>query len=136
VRELIATLRGLFTAGAKARSRPSRPVAAGGVAPPPARRFADFPNPFRSAEAPDPAVAVRRTFEALDCWAAERGRPRTGDCTATEFAGQVMRQHPELGDGVRALAGTYAALTYADRRPEANELPRLAALWTLLERGQ
>jgi len=136
IRELIASLRGLFQAKAKTRRRAPNAKAADEASAQTTRRFADVKNPFRAGEPVEPALAVQRTYEALELWSAERGLARAPEMTATEFAQRLMTRHPELSDGVRLLARVYGGLLYADRPPLVAELPPLANLWTALEARQ
>jgi hypothetical protein len=136
IQELIASLRGLFQSTAKARQRGPAARSKGDVSAQPAVRFADLSNPFQAGEAVDPAIAVRRTYEALEVWAAERGAARAPESTATEFAHHLMTLYPELSDGIRRVTGVYTGMIYADRTPVAAELPPLSALWRALEKRQ
>lgn len=135
IRELVAALRGLFLPHAARRARsnmsttnPARPV--------PGRRFDELANPFRAGAVVEPSAAVRQTFEALELWATERGQARAPETTVMEFCQRLTTLHPELRDGLRSLAALYAGLMYADRSPQATELPALAELWLALERAQ
>lgn len=136
IQELIASLRGLFQSTAKARQRGQKASNTGVVSAQPAIRFADLTNPFQAGESIDPTIAVRRTYEALEVWAAERGAARAPESTATEFAQNLMNLYPELSDGIRRVTGIYTGMIYADRTPVAAELPPLSALWRALEKRQ
>ena len=135
IRELIDSIRGLFRYDSKARKRSQTAKTAEPVSPAPIR-FADLPNPFRSGQTIAPALAVRQTYEALELWAAERGAKRALDITSTEYAQNLMSIYPELSDGIRRLARIYAGLIYADREPQADELPPLAELWSAMASRQ
>lgn len=134
LQELIASLRGLFQSTAKTRQRRQNAALKGVVSAQPTLRFADLTNPFQAGESVAPAIAVQRTYEALELWAAERGSARAPESTATEFAHNLMFLYPELSDGIRRLTGIYTGMIYADRPPAATELPPLSALWSALER--
>ncbi len=136
IRELIASLRGLFQASAKTRQRAQRAKAVAETSAQPTRRFTDLKNPFRAGEAVDPALTVQRTYEALELWAAEHGHARPPEMTATEFAQRLISRHPELSDGVRLLVRVYGGWIYGDRPPLVAELSPLANLWTALEARQ
>jgi hypothetical protein len=136
IQELIASLRGLFRSTAKTRQKELNARSNGVGSAQPAIRFADLTNPFQAGESVDPAIAVQRTYEALELWAAERGDARAPESTATEFARHLMNLYPELSDGIRRLTGIYTGMIYADRTPVAAELPPLSALWRALEKRQ
>lgn len=134
IRDLIASIRGLFEprtnpqeAGKRARHEEPAPESR--------IRFADLANPFLSEDATDPDETVRRTYEALECWAAEHGTARAPNMTSTEFARKMMSNYPELREGVHRLARLYAGLLYADRSPRKDELPPLAVLWSRMAAG-
>jgi hypothetical protein len=134
-RELIDSLRGLFRREPAKRGQTRRGGPSGGPLPPHVR-FDDLTNPFRPGEAVDPAAVVRRTYEAMELWAAERGTVRAPDVTSMEFAQSLMTAHPELRAGIRQLARLHAGLLYAGREPEEEELPPLAELWDAMENQQ
>jgi hypothetical protein len=136
IQELIASLRGLFQSTAKGRQRGQKASNTGVVSTQSAIRFADLTNPFQAGGSVDPTIAVRRTYEALELWAAERGAARAPESTATEFAQNLMNRYPELSDGIRRLTGIYTGMIYAERTPVAAELPPLSALWSALEKRQ
>jgi hypothetical protein len=135
IRELIDSLRGLFRREPAKRGQ-SRRGGPSGRPSPPQVRFDDLTNPFRPGEEVNPAAAVRRTYEALELWAAERGIVRAPEVTSMEFAQSMMSVHPELRAGIRQLARLHAGLLYAGRVPEEEELPPLAELWAAMESQQ
>jgi len=94
------------------------------------RIFAELANPFSSgAPALSPDVVVERTYDALEVWAAENGRPRDREMTANEFARELTHLHPGAKHEINRLISLYSGSVYADRVPTADELPPLAKLW-------
>lgn len=100
-----------------------------------ARRFSDFPNPFRSGLATRASMTelIRYSFEALEAWGREHDLPRDPDQTPVEFAQQVARHHPPLAGSSGKLAELYSLVTYSHAPAPASTASHLQQLWTNLE---
>ena len=101
----------------------------------PSRRFAECENPFRSSPNLPPAVIVRKTLEALEVWAAERGYQRALDQTVDEFARQLSVRRKDLRQELSLLLELHTQLAYAGQTVSAQETLRLRRLWQILGRG-
>ena len=95
------------------------------------RPFSDFVDPFAAGTAGrrSPAELVRYTFEAIEAWALERGRPRQPDETPHEFARGLAATFSALGEDARRLADLYCQAAYTTDALPAAGVERLAHLW-------
>ncbi len=107
------------------------------VEPTPQRRFADYPNPFRTkaVEAWEPEEIVRYTFEAVEAWGRERGWVRLEDATAMEYMRQLGMKVPALRREFRALGKLYGQAAYAPGSLTPMQASDLHSLWERLERS-
>jgi hypothetical protein len=117
--------------GGRSRAKEAAEAAA---AKKPLPRFADFRDPFASGAAGryPPAELVRYTFEALEAWARDRGRPRHPDQTPHEFVRTLTEKSPALGDDVTRLAELYCQVAYAPFNLPPASAARLAELWRIM----
>jgi hypothetical protein len=95
------------------------------------RPFSDFADPFAAGTAArrSPAELVRYTFEALEAWALEHGRPRQSDETPHEFARGLAAKFSTLGDDARRLADLYCQAAYTKDALPTVGVARLSQLW-------
>lgn len=101
----------------------------------PARRFADFVNPFATGQAGDwpPEQLVRYTFEAIEVWASEHGLPRRPEQTPHEFVQCLVSNVPLLTADAMLLADLYCQAAYAAGELSVASITRLSRLWRNLE---
>ncbi len=97
----------------------------------PLPRFADYTDPFASGAAGRyrPEELVRYTFEALEAWARDVGRPRLPDQTPHEFARCLAAEAAPLAADAGYLAELYCHVAYAHATPAAASVARLSQLW-------
>ncbi|MBL9138176.1 MAG: DUF4129 domain-containing protein [Verrucomicrobiales bacterium] len=109
------------------------------AAPPPAsaapaprrRRFAEFEDPFRhggSTRMTPDELAVY-TFEALEAWAADRGRERPPDQTPLSFGRDLEGVLDERTDDLRSAVRLYLRAAYGGGGTLAEETDPLRRLW-------
>jgi hypothetical protein len=98
---------------------------------PPPRRFADFVDPFATGQTwrYPPEELVRYTFEALEAWAMDHGKPRLPEQTPHEFARALGEQVAELSDDAGRLAELYCQAAYAEGTLPPKSAARLERLW-------
>ncbi len=101
----------------------------------PARRFADFTNPFATGQAGNwpPERLVRCTFEAMEAWASEHGHPRSPEQTPHEFVQCLASNVPALAADAGLLADLYCQAAYAAGELSVASITRLSRLWRNLE---
>ena len=100
----------------------------------PARRFADFPDPFASGMARHATAEelVVYTFEALEAWAREHGCQRGEDQTPHEFAWRLASCAEHVGREAQTLADLYSTAAYAKQPLAPGSAQRLKRLWRAL----
>lgn len=132
IRRLLAELRDFGRRLFRGSVRPTveEPPAAGRRRP----TWADYPDPFATGEASrlSPDDLVRYTFEALEAWGSDRGRPRRPDETPYEYAQALAELAPAIAAELRVLAALYNRAAYAPGTltpAEAFPLGRLWAQW-------
>jgi hypothetical protein len=140
VREFLQQLADLWHRLFGARGRRDSHAAEGAVAlAPPPKRFADFVDPFAAGTAARyrPEELVRYSFEALEAWARDRGRPRHPEQTPHEFVRTLAADVAALADDAPPLADLYCQAAYSARGLPNTATARLARLWQTLaaERG-
>ena len=101
------------------------------VAPPPVKRFADFPDPFASGMAARWSLAelVRYTFAALEARGRERSCPREVGQTPLEYATAVGQVEPAFSGDFRWLADLYGQLAFARGMHSPQATSQLRHLW-------
>ena len=119
--------------GGKAE-RTEKAAAEAGPKAPPAKRFADFTDPFAAGTAGSypPEELVRYTFEALEAWARDQGYPRQPEQTPHEFTRGLASHVAALTDGVGRLAELYCQVAYAPGTLSLQSVARLSHLWATL----
>lgn len=135
VREFLQQLADLWHKlfGARGRQASHALEKAVAQAPPP-KRFADFVDPFAAGTAARyrPEELVRYSFEALEAWARDRGRPRHPEQTPHEFVRVLAFHVSALADDAPPLADLYCQAAYSARALSAAATTRLARLWKTL----
>jgi hypothetical protein len=135
LRQLWLSLLGLF--GRRASETAPSDIAGEAGAPAAASRpFASFPDPFAtgSARRMKPETLVVYTFQALEAWAREHGRPRGSEETPHEFTNALAVQFPELAAPLGLASRMYAQVAYAAGIPSRGQVEVLAELWHRLTR--
>jgi hypothetical protein len=109
---------------------------AAALAAPTARSFASFKDPFTSGSAArmKPETLVVYTFQALEAWAREHGRPRGADETPLEFTSELAARFPELAAPLALAGRLYAHVAYATGPLSRSQVEELAGLWRRLMR--
>ncbi len=104
---------------------------------PPPRRFADFTDPFATgvADRYPPEELVRYTFEAMEAWARDHGRPRPSEQTPHEFARCVAAHAAWLTDDSARLAELYCQVAYARGTLPRSRLACLSRCWQGMMNG-
>lgn len=99
------------------------------------KSYADFDNPFTTGTARrmKPAQLLEYSFQALEAWAGDRGIRRSEDTTPLEFAQDVSRRSPGLGQDVARTAQLYVQVAYAKKTPSAESLDVLERLWRQMD---
>lgn len=119
------------------RSRRKVEVSTPASGEPRRRRFADFENPFRGSEAgrmtPDELAVY--TFEALQAWAADRGRVRPPDQTPLAFGQELEGVLDELAAEVRGTVRLYLRAAYGGGGTAVEDVEPMRRLWLALGSG-
>jgi hypothetical protein len=106
--------------------------------PKPRKSFREFQNPFASdrhrAMAPD--ELVRYTFEALEAWSADHGKPRRADQTPVEFADVATIGNKDMHRDARILAMLYSRIAYGAARVTAHQASGLTGIWTHMQKAE
>ena len=106
-------------------------------APPPAKKFADYPDPFISGLAARWSLAelVSYTFAALEARGRERNCPRGEEQTPLEYAAAVGAVEPAFAGEFRSLADLYGQIAFAGGQapPQAKSL--VQQLWQRWKNG-
>jgi hypothetical protein len=96
--------------------------------------FREFANPFTSGLAAKLTTAelVRYTFEAVEAWARQLGRPRLQQQTPSEFArGLIGPNHP-LSKNLNGLADLYNQLAYGVAKLPPKAADTVRGVWDSL----
>lgn len=103
---------------------------------PAARPFASFNDPFAtgSARRMKPETLVIYTFQALEAWGREHGRPRGTEETPHEFCSALAGRFPELAGPLGHAERLYAQVAYAAGGPSREQVEGLEGLWRSLSR--
>src|SRR5207247_1714438 len=74
--------------------------------------FRTFSNPFTdgSSNTRPPEELIQYSFQAMESWAADRGKPRTNDETPFEFASRMTETYPAFETDANRLAGLVGRL--------------------------
>ncbi|MCO6046877.1 DUF4129 domain-containing protein [Aeoliella sp. ICT_H6.2] len=101
----------------------------------PRRRFRDFQNPFMTGayQKVPAAELVRYTFDALEAWSADRGRPRRTDQTPLEFVEAVSDDTSEMYQPMRNLCHLYGRVAYGGGRVTTKDQEVLREIWQQME---
>lgn len=96
--------------------------------------FADFPDPFVTGTAArmKPEQLVTYTFDALQAWASDAGRPRPPEETPVEFGNALLAAHPAIADEIHSAIRLYVRTAYAGTVPTGEAAKDLRRLWTAL----
>ena len=107
---------------------------AAGPAKPVGRPFRDFRDPFRTGDAQrmSPDQLVSYSFQALEAFCREQGRPRSPDETPLEFAQAVGRDIQRLAQPAAELAELYNWSAYSGGGLPVSARPRLQHFWRCL----
>jgi hypothetical protein len=118
-------------------SKPAPVAASPAPAPRPAKKFADYPDPFSSGLAARWSLAelVSYTFAALEARGRERNCPRGDEQTPLEYAAAVGEVEPTFASEFRSLADLYGQLAFAggNAPPQAKSL--VQQLWQRWKSG-
>ena len=98
------------------------------------RPFRDFHDPFRTGEAQrmSPDQLVSYSFQALEAWSREQGRPRSPDETPLEFAQAVGRQLQRIAQPALELAELYNWSAYGGGGLPSTARPKIQQFWRCL----
>jgi hypothetical protein len=98
------------------------------------RPFSDYADPFASGWAGHCSAAelIQYSFEALEAWARDHGRPRRLDQTPAEFARQIGQQQRDLAPHAWNLALLYSRAAYAQASLPVSTTEQLRQLWVQL----
>ena len=118
----------------RGESVPDGTEPAAGAAAAVGRPFRDFRDPFRTGDAQrmSPDQLVSYSFQALEAFCREQGRPRSPDETPLEFAQAVGRQIQRLAQPAVDLAELYNWSAYSGGGLPASARPRLQHFWRCL----
>jgi len=73
------------------------------------------------------------SFEALQAWAIELGRPRQTQQTPFEFARVVAESFPEIASDALEVARFYSMIAYAGSRQVPDSAGILERLWRAMQ---
>lgn len=111
--------------------KPTAVTATAAPAPPPTKKFADYPDPFTTGLAARWSLAelVSYTFAALEARGRERNCPRGEEQTPLEYATAVGAVEPAFAGDFRSLADLYGQIAFAGGQapPQAKSL--VQQLW-------
>jgi hypothetical protein len=118
----------------RGESAPLTEEPAAGAAKPVGRPFRDFRDPFRTGDAQrmSPDQLVSYSFQALEAFCREQGRPRSPDETPLEFAQAVGRDIQRLAQPAAELAELYNWSAYSGGGLPVSARPRLQQFWRCL----
>jgi hypothetical protein len=93
--------------------------------------FSSYHDPFTSGSADRCSMEqlVRYTFEAMEAWGRERGRPRQYEQTPLEYAQRLAVDHPSLGVAAQQLADLYSRVAYGRERISRDRARVIQQLW-------
>ena len=103
----------------------------------PIKPFADYPNPFRNGMERDMGTIelIEYTYDALQAWGAEHGRPKRPDQTPTEYVQELARHDAQLANDVRPVALLYLRAAFSTRPPGSQSHKQLKKAWSSLDRA-
>lgn len=87
------------------------------------------PAPFLALSGDDPAVAVRRTYQALLAWAAAQSLPRPPGMTPAHYARLLADRYPAQRQAVETITAAYSTARYGDGRVSPETAAAAAAAW-------
>jgi hypothetical protein len=95
------------------------------------RKFSSFTNPFTSGDFSriSPGELITQSFEALEAWARDRGRPREGYATAIEFGETLSTQFFTMKRDLEITTRGYSEWAYGNVAPAAETIEALERLW-------
>lgn len=99
--------------------------------------FNDYPDPFANGTAArmTPEQLVTYSFDALQVWAADAGRPRPPEQTPVEFGSALIRSFPEIAEEVQSAIRLYVRTAYAGAVPSSEAVQDLRRLWQAMAMG-
>jgi hypothetical protein len=135
LRDLLASLFGGFFLPEREKRTKQAEAAPAAAAPPPARPFASFANPFANGLAKkfSPNDLVLYSYEALEAWAHDHSQPRLDNETPMEFLDRVGASQADLGQHAAPVVGYYVAIVYGHRGVQSEALPALRQFWTTIQ---
>jgi hypothetical protein len=119
---------GDFKSSLKSSSKPKTTTSNAG---PSKRKFSSFTNPFTSGEFSrlSPGELITRSFEALEAWARDHGRPRNGYATPIEFGEALSTQFFTMERDLEVTTRAYSQWAYGNVAPAAETIEALERLW-------
>lgn len=117
--------------------KPAPAINAPVPAPPPVKKFADYPDPFISGLAARWSLAelVQYTFAALEARGRERDCPRGEEQTPLEYAAAVGQVEPAFASEFRSLADLYGQLAFAGGNAPSQAKSLVQRLWQRWQNG-